>query len=203
MTCNRTILTEERSQNCVLHIRLANLLPSPPLNPLLASLSTGLTMAELGILSGAVGLVSFGIQITQGLLEYYGSWKDQDTDVSDMCASLDSLLRALTILRETKQRHATSSMQVENSVEEIVNRVDEAMKKLDDELRKVRGTEYPKPGGMRAAMRRHVRRALYPFKEQTLRKIQQVVSEARSNLGIALQVLQVFVYLEFVGVVLQ
>jgi ankyrin repeat domain-containing protein 50 len=160
-------------------------------------------MAELGIVSGAVGLVSFGIQITQGLLEYYGSWKDQDTDVSDMCASLDSLLRALTILRETKQRHATSSMQVENSVEEIVNRVDEAMKKLDDELRKVRGTEYPKPGGMRAAMRRHVRRALYPFKEQTLRKIQQVVSEARSNLGIALQVLQVFVYLEFVGVVLQ
>ncbi|OCK89794.1 uncharacterized protein K441DRAFT_699583 [Cenococcum geophilum 1.58] len=40
-------------------------------------------------------------------------------------------------------------------------------------------------------MRRHVRRALYPFREETLSKIQRVVSEARSNLYLALQVLQV------------
>jgi ankyrin repeat domain-containing protein 50 len=159
-------------------------------------------MAELGVASGVIGIVSFGVQITQGLLTYYGSWKDQDNNVLDMCASLDGLSRTLTLLLKTIQQHATPGGPIEKSVEENVNRVDEAMKKLEDELRKVQATESPKPG-VRAAMRRHVRRALYPFKENTLRKIQQVVSEARSNLDIALQVLQVFVYLEFIGVVLQ
>jgi hypothetical protein len=159
-------------------------------------------MAELGVASSVIGIISFGIQITQGLLKYYGSWKDQDNDVSDMCASLDSLSRTLTFLSETIQQHAASGMRIENSVEENVKHVDKAIKKLENELRKVRGTEPPQPG-VRTAMRRHVRRALYPFKEKTLRKIQQAVSEARSNLGVALQVLQVFVYLEFIGVVLQ
>lgn len=157
-------------------------------------------MAELGVASGFISLVSFSIQITQGLLRYYESWKDQDNDVSDMCASLHSLSRTLTILSETIQRRATPGMRIEKGVEENVNCVNEAMKKLEDELRKVQGTEFPKLG-VRAAMRRHVRRGFYPFKEKTLGKIQRAISEARSNLGVALQVLQVFVYLEFIGVV--
>ena len=155
----------------------------------------GSTMAEaLGVAGSVVGIVSLGIQLTQGLLKYYGSWKDQDNDISDMCASLDSLQRTLTILSKTIQPPARFGMSIKDSVEKHVNRIHSALERLKDELRKVQGTESPKPGS-RSAMRRHVRRALYPFREETLSKIRRVVFEARSNLDLALQVLQVFVYL--------
>lgn len=158
-------------------------------------------MAELGVAASVVGIISFGIQIAQGLLQYYGSWRDQDSDVADMCASLDSLSRTLMVLSETFQRHDPPSMSMQKRVVESVDCVNIAMKKLDDELKKVQNTESPKPGG-RAAMRRHVRRALYPFKEETLRKIQNAVSEARSDLNLTLQVLHMLVYLGLISLVL-
>jgi hypothetical protein len=149
-------------------------------------------MAELGVAASVVGIISFGIQIAQGILQYYGSWKDQDSDVADMCASLDSLSRTLAVLSETFQRHDPPSMSIQNRVVESVDRVNIVMKKLEDELKNVRNTESPRPG-VRAAMRRHVRRGLYPFKEETLQKIQNAVSEARSDLNLTLQVLHMLV----------
>ena len=86
-------------------------------------------------------------------------------------------------------------------VVENVDCVNVAMKKLEDELKKVQNTESPKPG-VRAAMRRHVRRALYPFKEETLQEIQNAVSEARSDLELTLQVLHMLVYLGLISLVL-
>jgi hypothetical protein len=160
-------------------------------------------MAEaLGVAGSVVGIVSLGIQLTEGLLKYYASWKDQDNDISAMCASLDSLQRTLTVLSRTIQPPARFGMSIKDSVEKNVNCITGILEKLKDELEKVQGTEPPNPGA-RSAMRRHVRRALYPFREETLSKIQRVVSEARSNLDLALQVLQVFVYLRFISNVLQ
>ena len=158
-------------------------------------------MAELGVAGSVVGIISFGIQIAQGLLQYYGSWRDQDSDIADMCASLDSLSRTLAVLSETFQRHDPPSMSIQKCAVESVDRVNIVMKKLEDELKKVQSTESPKPG-VRAAMRRHVRRALYPFKEETLQKIQNAVFEARSDLNLTLQVLHMLVYLGFINLVL-
>jgi hypothetical protein len=149
-------------------------------------------MAEFGVAASVVSIASFGIQIAQGLLQYYGSWRDQDSDVADMCASLDSLSRTLAVLSETFQK--PPRMSIQTRVVETVDCVNIAMKKLEDELKKVQNTESPNPG-VRAAIRRHVRRALYPFKEETLRKIQNAVSEARSDLNLTLQVLHMLVYL--------
>jgi hypothetical protein len=151
------------------------------------------TMAELGVAASVIGIISFGIHTAQGLLQYYGSWRDQDSDVADMCASLDSFSSTLEVLSETFQQHEPHSMSIEKRVVENVNRVNMAIKKLKDELNKLQSTECPKPG-VRAAMRRHVRRALYPFKEETLRKIRDAVSEARSDLDFTLQVLQMLVF---------
>jgi len=158
-------------------------------------------MAELGVAGSVVGIISFSIQIAQGFLQYYGSWRDQDSDVAGMCASLESLSRTLTVLSETFQRHDPPSMSMQKLVVENVDYVNVAMKKLEDELKKVQNTESPKPR-VRAAMRRHVRRALYPFKEETLQKIQNALSEARSNFNLTLQVLHMLVYLGLISLVL-
>lgn len=153
-----------------------------------------LTMAGVGEAASVVGILSFGIEIAQGLLQYYGSWKDQDGNVADMCASIDSLSRTLAVLHKTFQPPDPPSTSIEKEVKEVADRVKMAMKKLKDELGKVRNTDSSKLGA-RAAIRRHVLRALYPFKEETLLKIQKAVSEARSNLNLILQVVQMLVYL--------
>jgi hypothetical protein len=149
-------------------------------------------MAEaFGVAGNVIGIVSLGIQITQGLLKYYESWKDQDNDISNMCASLDSLSETLKILSKTIHPPARFDDTTKDSVEKNVNRTDGAVGKLKGELGKIQDTE-PIQSGVRSTMRRHVRRALYPFIEETLSKIKRFVSEARQNLDFALQVLQVF-----------
>jgi hypothetical protein len=150
-------------------------------------------MAEaFGVAGSAVGIVSLGIQITQGLIKYYGSWKGQDIDIASICASLDSLSETLKILEKTIQPPARFNKDIKDNVEKNVNAISGAVQKLDDELRKVHDVESPKSGA-RFAMRRHVRRAFYPFKEETLNKIQRLVAEARQNLDLALLVLQMYV----------
>jgi hypothetical protein len=78
-------------------------------------------MAELGVAASVIGIASFGIQIAQGILQYYGSWRHQDSDVADMCVSLDSLSRTLAVLSETFQRHDLPSMSIQESVVESVD----------------------------------------------------------------------------------
>jgi ankyrin repeat domain-containing protein 50 len=156
-------------------------------------------MAEFGVAASMVGIISFGIQIAQGLLRYYGSWRDQDGNVADMCASLDSLSRTLAVLSETFQRHDLPNLSIQKRVVESVDCVNIAMKKLEDELKKVQNISKT---GVRTVMRRHVRRALYPFKEETLQKIRSAISEARSDLNLTLQVLHMLVYLGLIHLVL-
>jgi hypothetical protein len=109
-----------------------------------------------------------------------------------MCASLDGLSKTLAVLSETFQQHDPPSVSIQKRVVESVDRVNMKMKKLEGELKKVQNLESAKPG-VRAAMRRHVRRGLYPFKEESLQKIQNAVSEARFELNTTLQVLHMLV----------
>ena len=150
-------------------------------------------MAEaLGVASSVAGIVSLGIQLTHGFLIYYGSWKDQDNVVEDMCTALDNLSGSLTVLEKALQSPARFDISIKDSVEKNINAMYVTMQKLEDELRKVRDAESPKVG-VRSAMRRHVRRAFYPFREETLSRIRRVVAEAHLNLDLALQVLQMSV----------
>ena len=141
-----------------------------------------------GVAGTAVGVISLGIQTAQGILWYYGAWKDRDDDISTMCTSLNNLTETLNVLLETIKPPAKFHQNVKDNVENGIRTFGETLKKLDHELKKVKGTEPPKPG-TRSTIRLHLLRLLYPFKKDTLEKIQKVVSEARSNLRLALDAL--------------
>ncbi|KAI9776091.1 MAG: hypothetical protein M1839_000604 [Geoglossum umbratile] len=142
----------------------------------------------IGVAGSAVGIISLGIQAAQGILWYYRAWKDQDGDISKMCSSLDNLIETLQVLLKTIEPPATFGRSVKGSVENSINAFHRTLKKLESELEKVKNAEPLKPGA-RSKIRRHVRRACYPFKEATLVKIQGGISDARSDLGLALDVL--------------
>jgi hypothetical protein len=58
-----------------------------------------LAMAEaFGVATGVVGVLSFGIQLAQGIVQYYESWKDQDSEIASMHASIDGLRGTLEVL---------------------------------------------------------------------------------------------------------
>jgi hypothetical protein len=152
-----------------------------------------------GVAGSAVGVISLGIQTAQGILWYYRAWKHQDDDISRICASLENLTETLKVLLEIIKPPVVFDKNVKDNVERSINTFDGTLKKLENELGKVKNTEPPTPEA-RSTIRRHVRRALYPFKEATLVKIQGVVSEARSNLGLALDVLKLCVSLRFIAI---
>jgi hypothetical protein len=156
----------------------------------------------LGVASSAIGIISHGIQTARGILWYYGAWKSQDNDISNMRASLENLTETLEVLSEAIKPPATFSVNVKDNVEKSIHAFKGTLGRLEDELRKVEDTAPPKSGA-RSTIRRHVRRILYPFREATLAKIQGAVSEARSNLTLALDVLKLFVYSGFFGACLQ
>jgi Fungal N-terminal domain of STAND proteins len=151
-------------------------------------------MAEaLGIASGAISIVAFAIDATKDILWYYGAWKNQGGDVKEMLASVNDLKGTLEFLQEAIKPPASFPKNVVENVEKSIKSFNSCCNKLMDELKKVQKTEPPKPG-VRSAIRLHMRKAMYPFKEATLVKIRGLISEARSNLSLALDTLELFVY---------
>jgi hypothetical protein len=147
----------------------------------------------LGIASGTIGIVAFAIDRTKDILWYYGAWKNQGEDVKEMLASVNDLKGTLEFLQEAIKPPASFPKNVVENVEKSIKSINSCCSKLMDELKKVQETEPPKPG-VRSRIRLHTRKAMYPFKEATLVKIRGVISEARSNLSLALKALEMFVY---------
>ena len=96
----------------------------------------------LSIAAGAAGLVSLGITVCSGLLDYYGSWKDQHADVSMMCQSLESLSRTFKLLYE-KVRHPLLDRKSVDRVTESIISCAAGVQGLRSKLDKIRNA---KPG---------------------------------------------------------
>jgi hypothetical protein len=180
-------------------------------------------MAEvLGVAGSIVGIVSLGIQVSQGLLKYYNSYKKQDTAIAELCRSLENLLETIESVRKLDdlakgRKYPKSTI---DSVQKNIKHVKDLLDELDQQLKNVQGAKAPDVGepatapqklgvqddndsnsGFRAHIKsrwqktrektsKATQKARYPFKEETLEDIQVKVSEARDNLGLALQVLQ-------------
>ena len=55
----------------------------------------------MDVVSSAVGIASLGIQVCQGLLSYYKSWKSYSTDITRACQYVDDLKQTFELLEVT------------------------------------------------------------------------------------------------------
>lgn len=150
-------------------------------------------MAEaIGTFGTAVGVASLGIQVCQGLFTYFSAYKDQDAVVQkanqqiSMLTSLLSLTRDL--LRSLSQDHSPVVVQVEALVIECRSSIVELEVMLE---RCNRGSSQ---NGMRNRVQRNVQGALFPFRLDSLQKLQTDVSTIQDNLNLAFNLLQLSVY---------
>ncbi|KAL2222433.1 hypothetical protein M432DRAFT_586457 [Thermoascus aurantiacus ATCC 26904] len=57
----------------------------------------------LSVTSGAVGIVSFGLSVCQGIISYCGSWKDRDQEISSILNKAGGLRQTLQVLENFLQ----------------------------------------------------------------------------------------------------
>lgn len=136
-------------------------------------------------LGSAVGVLSLGITVFGGLINYYSAWKDQDANIHTTYLQVENLTATLQQLQSTLARQAPESpatLQVNNCIQACKAPIDKLSKKLD----KIRRNG-PAERGSRSSL---FRSTMYPFKQSTLMKLRETISELRSLLNLAVNVLE-------------
>ena len=147
-------------------------------------------MAEaFGVAGSAVGVISLGIQVCQGLLAYYDSWKGCHQDIENTSKSIASLTETLQLVSRVVKNKKGRGDPVEQQISSIVVRCLTGIEALSKELE--RFEKYPESADIRSKIKSHLRRLYYPFKESTLAKLRDSVQDVRDDLVPALAVLQV------------
>lgn len=153
-------------------------------------------MDPLSIAASASGLLSVGITVCHGLLEYYSSWRDAEDDVSRMYNSIDALNKTL-ILIDLSIQHKSFNRDVVVRVEESITSTQRGLESLKKKLDKIKLV--PQQEGWREKTKAQFRRAVFPFKESTLVKLKELGNELRDDLSIALDALQMYVFIIFIA----
>ena len=136
-----------------------------------------------------IGVVSLGIQVVQGILWYYESYKSSDDDISGTCRTLGQLQHSLQLVKPYLTDHLTRQ-EVRQQIERCVLSSSDSLQKLEKKLVKMKAFTAESPA-LRTKNPQYGRvyRALYPFKRSTLLKLSEEASESQGQLHIALSAL--------------
>lgn len=142
----------------------------------------------LSIAGTAAGLISLGIQVTHSLVDFYNSYKSQDSALAGMVERLECLSDIFQCLEKTlsDRRIQAEEQSLIKSIEMSIGQCDELIYELQEECQKFHKTS----NGIAAAIRVGARRVTYPFRQSTLQKLDEGVREIQDNLSSAMNVLQ-------------
>ena len=151
--------------------------------------------------SGAIGVISLGITVCQGLIDYYNAWNGQDEEIKQTLESIAALSKTLVLLRNAlgnRQLDRVSKTQLE----ENIKLCEAGIRALKKKLTKIQYDDTSLSGSTKTSkvpgsVRRFYDRAKYPFKQSTIVKLREIVSETRANLQLAAAVLHLYIKLSF------
>ena len=138
--------------------------------------------------SGAAGLISLGLTVCDGLLKYYNSWKDAETDARRMYGSIETLKQTFAALKDTLEEPCLDKDLV-HRVEQSIERCKGGINNLGKKLEKINMTADQQSGKRNTKISSKLQRALYPFKESTLAKLKEISNELLENLQLNLGIL--------------
>ena len=144
-------------------------------------------MEPLGLASSVAGLLSLGIEVCGGLLQYYRSWRGAEDDVARTYVSIDTLAKTLILIKKVLEKNDFSTEHAKN-VEASIAAVQQGIHSLKKKLDKIK--VIPKQDTWSENSKAQFRRTLYPFKESTLVKLKELSRDARNDLNLAIETLQ-------------
>ena len=144
-------------------------------------------------LSAAVstaGLVSLGIQVSQRLISYYQSYTERGESVAKTARSFESLCGRLQNLEST-----LSGRRFHEGDEPIVQKVSELIESCRDAIDELRRendkfSDEKKKDNIVSSAKQTFRKVSYPFREGTLMRLRECVSDVRENVLLAIDTLQ-------------
>lgn len=148
-------------------------------------------MADPFSLTGtAVGIISLGLTVCQGLLAYYGPFKSfhqQIDDVAWRIVTLNGILKALQnlFIDEETFSASTTTQSAAVAVDSILC-CQEGLNRLKSTLEKCNNAQ---SASKTIGSKLQINRVLYPFKRETLMELMETVSWLQANLNTSLQVL--------------
>ena len=147
------------------------------------------------ITSSAAGVISLGLTVSKGLLEYYESYKSGGATVTAMYTQLEALASTLALLNKVIDRgYVHLDPELARNAEDSIEGCRAGLSQLDKKLAKVRNaSQQESTGNLREQLGKHIQRATFPFKESTLVKLREVALELRNDLTLVLEVLQMSV----------
>lgn len=134
-----------------------------------------------------MGVASLGIQVCQGLLSYYDSWKDYKTDLSDTRKCIADLEKTFELIRGTLGSAQLDHDRAERA-KECMQACEEGIQKLKKKLDKL--NTHVNPTGLRQKTWTELQRVWYPFRSSTLAKLRETVESLQLHLFRAVQALQ-------------
>ncbi|KAJ5621498.1 hypothetical protein N7528_006281 [Penicillium herquei] len=140
-------------------------------------------MAGFDVATGALGLVSVGIQAFSGILDYYQAYKDFDDDISQILLQagilrstlwqLDEKLRLLQSPKSPLTPQAECAVVSIQHCEHGINRVNSQLEKCRSSLR-----SEPVPKA-----RHRLDRMLYPFRKEKLKELLKILDSLKANIN--------------------
>ncbi|KAI1427539.1 hypothetical protein F5Y12DRAFT_712073 [Xylaria sp. FL1777] len=143
----------------------------------------------LSVAGTAVGVVSLGIQVTQSLFQYYTALKSQNTDIRYTMKKIHDLLETFKCLSNhiDNRRFRADEEGLIKKIESHIEGCEEIIKELEEEAVKFKETPIV---SIRSAIQTTVRRAAYPLRQSTLKKLEEDVDDVTYRLQLTLQLLQ-------------
>ena len=136
--------------------------------------------------ASAAGVVSLGITVCQGLIDYCQAFAGQYGDVRVVVQDLQALKQSLTLLEDILKHQPDLLNLVLPYIDILRGRIDDLQPILGSLGENVSG-QHP----FKDKVKRATQRTLYPFKKGMLSKLRDSVRQAQANLHLALHVVQV------------
>lgn len=142
----------------------------------------------ISVAGSALGVISVGIQVCQGLLSYYNAWKSYNHQVSHVYHMIEGLNATLDNLQLSFEKVGNTNTPAAQNVIRSIASCEDGVKALGTTLEKL--SSIKSPHGVREKLQTYSLQTMFPFKQDTLQSMKAIVTDLQNNLDSALQVLE-------------
>lgn len=151
----------------------------------------------LSIAGSAVGIISLGIQVCQGLISYLQSFKAQDQDIQESLSDVQTMVSILYSLKGILPKVDKRSSETP-AIRRCLAESEEKLREIQQFSVKLRGTESPEHDVL-GKMDNARRSLLYPFREGKLKSLCQALKGLLQHLSLGLNITSLYALQPFIN----
>lgn len=142
------------------------------------------------VASGAVGVVSLGLTVCQGLISYCSAFHGQDQYLDNISHRAKGLSDSLSLLSRALPTHRTGTPDVEHQIEVLLRECKASIRLLENKVDSFRRVHGPSPS--RDKFKRVTKKIVFPFKRDALLEMSGTIDSLQLNLETILSIANLY-----------